>query len=68
MKYWNKSKNKRDHWTVTIVHTRHVTAKRWCQNHPSKAKFYAGPYSNTWYFEDANDALTFKLIWDRRYE
>lgn len=64
MKYWNKAKERRENWTVITVHTRHAEAKRWCQNHPSKAKFYSGQYSNIWYFENKDDALHFSLVWN----
>lgn len=66
MKYWNKQKEKRENWTIITVHTHFERAKRWCQNHSSNGKFYRGHYSTTWYFQYAEDALAFKLIWDNK--
>jgi len=63
MKYWNKAKQRRQNWTIITVRVWHADAKLWCQRHPSKSKFYANPYSNIWYFENAQDAVVFKLAW-----
>lgn len=65
MKYWNKQKNARQHWTkITIQKGNHswYALKLWCQLNESKSRFYSGPYlPYLWYFENANDALVFKL-------
>jgi len=65
MKYWNKKKNCREHWTTVIVNAPFYQAKLWCQRHESKGRFYSGPYSSRdqgkWYFEFSDDALAFKL-------
>ena len=64
MKYWNKQKEKRQHWTLVEVSRggRWWELKLWCQRHESKGKFYAGPFrSHEWYFASPEDALVFKL-------
>jgi hypothetical protein len=81
MKYWNKRKDKRKNWTSVEgpAYFRRDTVKVWCQNHPSKSRFYFGnpiwepeqassPFglavvSWPWYFENSEDALAFSLTW-----
>lgn len=62
MKYWNKSKYNRDHWTVVKCSVPFESAKRWCQLQEGK-RFFAGPYTKEWMFESTEDALAFKLKW-----
>ena len=66
MKYYNKKKKYRTaEWTVSPAPKQYLVgeAKRWCQQHPSKNKFYFH-YTNTrWWFENKDDALHFALVW-----
>jgi hypothetical protein len=66
VKYHNKQKKFRlAEWIVAPAPNMFnvAAAKRWCQQHPSKSKFYFH-YTNTqWWFEDKNDALHFALVW-----
>jgi hypothetical protein len=56
-------------------------AKQWCQQNPSNGRFYFGipifDYSAgnkelhrienwPWYFENSQDALAFKIVWQNR--
>jgi hypothetical protein len=64
MKYWNKTKKARTHWTnVVITSGPWDEMKLWCQRYPSKNRFYSDASIRIWYFEDPVDALVFKLIW-----
>lgn len=76
MKYSNKHKKAREHWTKLEGPSlfRKAILKLWCQQYPSKARFWfddphwtgssaAGNLNITWtwYFEDPQDAIIFKL-------
>ena len=67
MKYWNKQKRYRSTWTVVKIYKITYSPtwdamKLWCQLNESKSRFYSAPYAPfIWYFENANDALVFKL-------
>ena len=70
MKNWNKSKRYREaSWHVVDLpaHTRQrwrqPEIKLWCQEQPSKGKFYWSPHQNLWYFELIEDASWFILRW-----
>lgn len=65
MKYCNKNKKYRLTWTTTKPPAIYkiASAKRWCQLNASPNKFYFH-YTNTkWWFENAEDAVAFSLIW-----
>ena len=66
MKYWNKQKDyRRLYWISVPAPLIHKTkeAKLWCQRNISEGKFYFH-YTNTrWWFEKSEDALIFRLTW-----
>ncbi len=66
MKYWNKRKDCRKQWTLVKMpfplSKTFLNLKIWCQRYESKGRFYAGPYTQDWYFEFPEDAIVFKLI------
>lgn len=82
MKFWNKGKRYRESWYKIEGPGVYQTeiAKHWCQVNGSKDRFYfnspfwfspAGTYgprmqSWTWYFENSEDAVAFKLKWSPR--
>lgn len=75
MKYWNKSKETRERCWTKIDGPAYYSVeevKRWCQNYPSKSKFFFGKprWDNAaefkgfhwwWFFENSEDALIFKM-------
>lgn len=69
MKYWNKDKNiRRRCWTKidrpkNLYHIGDAELKRWCQQQPSRGKFYVYYGTDTWWFEDPKDAELFVLRW-----
>ena len=67
MKYWNKDKHVRQRcWVKVVVGPNSVGdqgLKRWCQQQPSKGKFYKYYGSNAWWFEHSGDAVLFSLRW-----
>jgi hypothetical protein len=66
VKYHNKQKKFRlAEWAVAPPPNMFNVqeAKRWCQQHPSKCKFYFHYTNIRWWFEDKNDALHFALVW-----
>jgi hypothetical protein len=72
MRYWNKQKAARKNWTMVKVGidwsrlpaNNWNEMKLWCQRSTSRARFYSGPYTSSyWYFESSEDALAFKLKW-----
>lgn len=68
MKFWNKDKEIRKRcWTVVARKhygsTSNYELKRWCQQHPSKGKFYYYYGSCNWWFERPQDATLFALMW-----
>jgi N-acetyl-beta-hexosaminidase len=40
-----------------------VQLKAWCQNYPSKGRFYYKYFGRFWYFEYEQDAIMFSLTW-----
>lgn len=83
MKYYNKNKEYRKTWTIIDGPPYYLRnkAKMWCQQNPSKGRFYFGipdfEYNMgskelfsisfwPWYFENSEDALAFKLVWQNR--
>jgi hypothetical protein len=69
MKNWNKSKDVRQRCWHRVGPGPKVydsstfnQIKRWCWDHPSKGKFYFGPYTG-WWFECEKDAAWFILKW-----
>lgn len=67
MKYWNKNKDVRLRcWVKVLIKSRNVRdheIKRWCQQQPSNGRFYNYFGSNTWWFENPQDAMIFILKW-----
>jgi len=63
MRYWNKQKDSRQHWTKVTCRVPFAQAKRWCQQQEGRTRFYSGPWAEEWYFESSQDALAFKLRW-----
>ena len=68
MQYWNKRRQFQEAGWHRVTVTRPLTwhdLKIWCQQQPSRGKFYSGPYRNpkVWYFELASDATWFALNW-----
>lgn len=77
MKFYNKKKEYRNTW-ITVdgpVNWRTTEVKRWCQQNGSRDRFYfninyprhydhgeSRPYW-PWYFENAQDATAFRLMW-----
>lgn len=77
MKYWNKSKKYRETWTKVDgpSHWKSEEAKRWCQLNGSSNRFFfrldfplaimsiSRDFYWPWYFENAQDATAFRLVW-----
>jgi hypothetical protein len=65
MKHWNRQKRYRlAEWVSLDIPLKDWhNAKLWCQQHSSPSKFYTPQYGNTWWFENSEDALAFKLVW-----
>lgn len=66
MKYWNKGKKVRKQcWTKVSISGNDYLKERflWCQHNSSTGKFYRYYGSDTWWFENKEDALLFSLRW-----
>lgn len=69
MKFWNKDKHiRRRLWTKVLrpknlYHIGDSELKKWCQQQTSKGKFYVYYGTDTWYFENKEDATWFLLRW-----
>lgn len=65
MKFYNKKPQVRKNWTKVELYSvwNYSRLKRWCQRYPSQNKFYAD--LNKWEFESPEDALIFKLKWNK---
>lgn len=83
MKYYNKGIKFRKTWVKIVGPDVRLceAAKRWCQQSPSKSRFFfkedvtlfwAASFEagrdlfTTWEFEDPQDALAFSLVWARK--
>lgn len=67
MKYWNKDKDVRQRCWISVNRTPGTSSnqeiKRWCQQQPSKGKFYFYYGSKNWWFEKSEDAVIFLMRW-----
>lgn len=66
MKYWNKNPPLHKTWTHVYARFSFHDMKVWCQQQPSKNRFFCRQFGSDWYFEDVHDALVFSLKWKNR--
>ena len=69
MKYWNKDREiRRLCWTrvqrpTNLYHITDRVLMHWCEQQSSMGKFYVYYGTDTWWFEQSEDALLFSLRW-----
>ncbi len=65
MKFYNKKKVERSDWIkIRGPHPHKRDAKIWCQRQNSNGRFYYHYASSNWWFENQQDAVVFKLVWN----